>query len=158
MLRIIFAAFVLSAIFSGCDPVKRILRDPIKTREVASEYLKQFPFKDSIVYKPGRDTTILRDTTIIDTTWLEKPIPYRVTERKYLDRLVVDTNAIYDRANLRALQSLLCFKDSIISILMHDKSDLRKQVRNRGWIIAGLIAGLTAIATIFVVKKAKQWF
>jgi hypothetical protein len=119
--------FFLVVLLAGCGPAKkleravdRVLDSDKATAKVVAEYVKRNPVKNDTFYLPGKDTTILQDTTVYDSIYLEKPIRYKYTVTRYIDRIIRDTFRIIDR-------SLIGILETRVRGLEEETRDLRSQ-------------------------------
>lgn len=96
MRKLILIAFI----FASCNPVKKVLRSDKMMQDVVIEWNKKNPPKTETIILPGKDTTIIRDSIVLDSVPLPYPVTttHRVIEKHYIDRLIVDTLRIIDRS------------------------------------------------------------
>jgi hypothetical protein len=101
--------YLFLLLFIGCNPVKQVLRDPVKLEEVAKVVIKGGWCANDTTYIVKSDTTIKIDTlvevytdveisTIKDTTyltkWKTKTISKTLTIRDTLRSYIVDNSRI----------------------------------------------------------------
>ena len=58
-------------LFAGCNPVRQVLKDPVKFEAVADEMIKRGYCLNDTIYKYSTDTLEVHDTTLVVDTLVE---------------------------------------------------------------------------------------
>jgi hypothetical protein len=161
----------------SCNPVKKVMQDPVKFDVVAKEVIRRgyckadtvIEYKDSIVY---RDSIIERIEKIpcadFDTTIGRARISVRsgVLTYKSSDSIIKQTiiKKIRDLSVEQALRSDVAYRDSIINVrekeilsLQIANSEQKEETRKWKWRLWGLIGALSLITIGGSILKFKKF-
>ena len=143
----------------GCNPVRRVLKDPAKRGEMAAEIIKLGYCTNDTTIVEIHDTTLTIDTIdipviIVDTLRMNDTLVFWETKyfdivktkvvTKQVDRIVVDS------AKVQVLKKELAY----MTASFKDADAKRKQWRNQ--FAASLLALIFAITSIAVLIKYKK--
>ena len=150
---IIFAAILLI----GCNPVKKVLKDPEKVQAVVADWIINNPMPSDTVYKAGDTVTLVRDSVRVDTS-----IRYEYREDTLIEirervitkivekvKTVTDTVTITDRRIEQMLRDKIKAQDKIIT----DQKAKIKTLNNERWLWRALFLGLILAAIIIIWKR-----
>lgn len=161
---IFYFVLIATAIFvfvgsQGCNPVRRVLKDPAKRGEMAAEIIKLGYCTNDTTIVEIHDTTLTIDTIdvpviIVDTLRMNDTLVF--WETKYFD--IVKTKVItkqvdrvvIDSAKVQVLEKELAY----MTASFKDADAKRKQWRNQ--FAASLLALIFSITSIAVLIKYKK--
>lgn len=125
ILLLIAVGISLALILTGCNPVKRVLKDPFKTQQVFDEGVKLGWCVNDSVYVS--DTTILLDTLHViesttDTLKVDSVVYITKTDYKTITKTVTirDTTVVTDNSRISLLQKQLIKKDGEYVQKLHE--------------------------------------
>ena len=74
-MRFIVLFLITFTILYSCNPVRRVLKDPVKTNEIASELIRRgYCANDTTIITSVTDTVFINDNEILDTLIFEQGI------------------------------------------------------------------------------------
>lgn len=135
--------------------IRTVQQSTPATDSVIRWYLKSNPPKNDTTYLPGKDTMIIRDTTIYDSVPLPYPVKHRFTEVHYKDRLIVDTVQVIDKSFVNSLNQRLDELNQQLLQVMDDRDEWRHKAQLRLWIMIAVIAVVILSAVILLRSKIK---
>jgi hypothetical protein len=132
--------------------IRKIQQSQVATDSVIRWYVKTYPQANDTTYRPGKDTTIIKDTTIYDSVYVPVPTHYRHKEIHYKDHLVRDTIEIIDKKFIQAFETRLQVLEGKIAMLERDRDYWKNKAQTRLWMMIAAIA-ICVAATVFVVRE-----
>lgn len=124
--------FVL-LIFASCNPVKQVLKDPVKFEVVADEMVKRGYCLNDTIYKHSTDTLEVHDTTtmfyvdtavIRDTTYFWETKFQTITKVRTIRDSV--KSVVIDSAQVQVLRKQLAEANGLKDTAMKEMKGLRK--------------------------------
>ena len=135
--------------------IRTVQQSTPATDSVIRWYLKVNPPKNDTTYLPGKDTLIVRDTTIYDSVPVPYPVNHRYTEKHYKDRLIVDTVQVVDKSFVSSLNRRLDELNQQLLQVMDDRDEWKHKAQLRLWIMIAVIAVVILSAVILLRSKIK---
>jgi hypothetical protein len=172
-MKLKYLSVIISIILVSCNPVKKVMQDPVKFDVVAKEVIRRgyckadtvIEYKDSIVFK---DSIIERIYNVpcedLDTTIGRARITVRsgVLTYRYSDSIIKQTiiKKIRDLSVEQVLRSDVASRDSIINVrekeilsLQIANSEQKEETRKWRWKFIGLIAAVVLFIVVRVGLK-----
>jgi hypothetical protein len=120
-------------IFASCNPVKQVLKDPVKFEVVADEMVKRGYCLNDTIYKHSTDTLEFHDTTLVVDTLVEvRNDTTYFWETKYLTvaKVVKIRDSVkavvIDSAQVQVLRKQLAEANGLKNAAMSEMKGLRK--------------------------------
>lgn len=120
-------------IFASCNPVKQVLKDPVKFEVVADEMVKRGYCLNDTIYKHSTDTLEVHDTTLVVDTLVEvRNDTTYFWETKYLTvaKVVKIRDSVkavvIDSAQVQVLRKQLAEANGLKDTAMSEMKGLRK--------------------------------
>lgn len=120
-------------IFASCNPVKQVLKDPVKFEVVADEMIKRGYCLNDTIYKHSTDTLEVHDTTLVVDTLVEvRNDTTYFWETKYLTvaKVVKIRDSVkavvIDSAQVQVLRKQLAEANGLKNTAMKEMKGLRK--------------------------------
>jgi hypothetical protein len=141
-------ALLAALLLMSCNPVKKVMKDPVKVEKVVAKWRLTHPLDTAKIIIKGRDTTIINEVVRVDSIRLPYPINHRYTEIRIKDRLVTDTVYLRDTAMIGVLIRKIEGLEVAISELKAENKSLKRF--KVGVISIGVLSTI-----VLVVKKFK---
>lgn len=120
-------------LFAGCNPVRQVLKDPIKFEAVADEMVKRGYCANDTIYTHSTDTLEFHDTTlVIDTITEVRNDTAYFLETKFQTITKVRTirdsvkSVVIDSAQVQVLRKQLAEANNLKEVAMKDVKGLKK--------------------------------
>lgn len=120
-------------IFASCNPIKQVLKDPVKFEVVADEMIKRGYCLNDTIYKHSRDTLEVHDTTMVvdtlvdvrnDTTYFWETKFKTITKFRTIRDSV--KAVVIDSAQVQVLRKQLAEANGLKDTAMKEMKGLRK--------------------------------
>jgi hypothetical protein len=120
-------------IFVSCNPVKLVLKDPVKFEAVADEMIKRGYCLNDTIYQHSSDTLEVHDTTtmvLVDTTVINDTTYLWETKFQTITKVRTIRDSIkavvIDSAQVRVLRKQLAAANGLKDAAVKDMKGLRK--------------------------------
>lgn len=170
---------LLLVVFASCNPVKQVLRDPVKFEQVAKEVVRKgYCINDTVTIETVKDSVITKDSLVeklipvpckdFDTTFGKTKITVKdgvlkyqhTCENKEVIRERKVTNNVRDKKLEDILRGDIAQRDGVISELRLQKkeddrkySDLSKKLLQARLIIGGILLFIIGVFLYSVRSK-----
>jgi hypothetical protein len=123
-------------VFASCNPVKQVLKDPVKFEAVADEMIKRGYCLNDTIYKYSTDTLEVHDTTLVvdiitevrnDTTYLWETKFQTITKVRTIRDSI--KSVVIDSAQVQVLRKQLAAANVIRDAAVKDMKGLRKIIQ-----------------------------
>ncbi len=120
-------------LFAGCNPVRQVLKDPVKFEAVAEEMVKRGYCANDTIYTHSTDTLEIHDTTlVVDTITEVRNDTAYFFETKFQTITKVRTirdsvkSVVIDSAQVQVLRKQLAEANNLKEVAMKDVKGLKK--------------------------------
>jgi hypothetical protein len=120
-------------LFAGCNPVRQVLKDPVKFEAVAEEMVKRGYCANDTIYTHSTDTLEVHDTTlVVDTITEVRNDTAYFWETKFQTITKVRTirdsvkSIVVDSAQVQVLRKQLAEANKLKEVAMKDVKGLKK--------------------------------
>ncbi len=120
-------------LFAGCNPVRQVLKDPVKFEAVADEMIKRGYCLNDTIYQHSSDTIEVHDTTtmvLVDTTVINDTTYLWETKFQTITKVRTIRDSIkavvIDSAQVQVLRKQLAAANGLKDAAVKDMKGLRK--------------------------------
>lgn len=120
-------------LFAGCNPVRQVLKDPVKFEAVADEMIKRGYCLNDTIYQHSSDTLEVHDTTtmvLVDTTVINDTTYLWETKFQTITKVRTIRDSIkavvIDSAQVQVLRKQLAAANGLKDAAVKDMKGLRK--------------------------------